>query len=354
MEQKRRFLVTLLFWVAVLALVYLGLRYGLVWLLPFLPALAVAAWAEPAIQWVRRKMHLTRPFLAAVLTLGVTALTVAAAVAVLGALWRQLMDLLSQAPQLLSALPDTLAGITARLEEFRVTLPHESRQTVNEALTAMGNALSNAAVNLSASLLESVKNWVGKLPGLLLFCATAVMALFFTVSGYPQLKQFLIRQIPPEKRGAARELKEGALGAVWRWFRSQVLLIAVTFAELLAGLLLLRRDYALLLSFLIALLDALPIFGAGMVLLPWAAILALVGDTVGALGLTALYLIVWLVRSFLEPKILGKSGGLPPLPSLLAIYVGFRIAGVAGMILGPLVLLLIKEFHDRGVVKLWK
>ena len=354
MEQKRRFLVTLAFWAAVIALIYLSLRYALRWLLPFLPALAVASWTEPALQWVRRKMHLTRPFLAAVVTLTVTVLTVGAAAAVLSALWRQLMDLLGQAPQLLSALPAVLSDITARLEEFRVTLPHESRQAMNEALTALGNALGSAAVNLSTSLLESVKGWVEKLPGLLLFCATAVMALFFTVSGYPQLKQFLIRQVPPQKREAAQSLKEGALGAVWRWFRAQVLLIAVTFAELLIGLLLLRRDYALLLSFLIALLDALPIFGAGMVLLPWAAILGLVGDVVGALGLAALYVIVWLVRSFLEPKVLGKSGGLPPLPSLLAIYVGFQAAGVAGMILGPLALLLIKEFHDRGVVKLWK
>ncbi|MBR5572422.1 MAG: sporulation integral membrane protein YtvI [Oscillospiraceae bacterium] len=354
MEQKRRFLVTLAYWSAILALVYLGLRYALAWLLPFLPALAVAAWVEPAVQWVRHKMHLKRPFLAAVITLAVTAMTVAAAVAILSALWRQLTDLLGQAPQLLSALPSLLTEITARLEEFRVRLPQESRQAMNEALTALGNALGSAAVNLSTSLLESVKGWMGKLPGLLLFCATAVMALFFTVSSYPQLRRFFIRQIPREKLAAARELKEGALGAVWRWARAQVLLITVTFAELLAGFLLLRRDYALLFAFLIALLDALPIFGAGMVLLPWAAILALTGDTVGALGLAALYVIVWLVRSFLEPKILGKSGGLPPLPSLFAIYVGFRIAGVAGMILGPLVLLLMKEFHDRRLVRLWK
>lgn len=354
MEQKRRFFVILAYCLAVAGLGYLALRYALRWLLPFLPALAVAAWVEPAIQWVRRKMHLTRPFLAAVVTLAATALSIGAAGAILGALWRQLMDLLGQAPQLLSALPDLLGTITARLEEFRVQLPQEARQTMGDALTALGSALGRAALNLSTTLLERVKGWVGKLPGLLLFCATAVMALFFTVSTYPQLRQFFIRQIPPEKRRAAQEMKEGALGAVWRWLRAQVLLIGVTFAQLLAGLLLLRREYALLLAFLIALLDALPIFGAGMVLLPWAAVLGLAGDVAGALGLTALYLTVWLVRSFLEPKVLGKSGGLPPLLSLLAIYVGFQTAGVAGMILGPLALLLIKEFHDRQLLHLWK
>lgn len=354
MEQKRRFLVTVAYWAAVAALGWLGLRFVLLWLLPFLPALAVASWVEPPLQWVRRRMHLTRPFLAAVVTLTVTALTLGAAVAIVGALWRQLTDLLAQAPLLLSGLPHLLGKITARLEEYRVTLPPETQSAVNEGLALLAEGLGSAAVSLSTALLEGVKGLAAKLPGLLLFCATAVMALFFTVSSFPRLRAFFARQIPPQKQEAARSVKEGALGTVWRWFRSQCLLIAVTFGELLLGLLLLRREYALLLAFLIALLDALPIFGAGLVLLPWAAILALLGDTVGALGLGALHVLVWLVRSFLEPKVLGKSGDLPPLLSLLAIYVGFRAAGVAGMVLGPLVLLLLKELHDRDLLQLWK
>lgn len=354
MERKKRFLINAAYVAACAAVIYLLLRYALPWLLPFFLALAVAAAVEPVLRFVREKMHLKRTFLAAVATLLVVGLTLAAAVGILGALWRQVNDLLRRAPQLLEMLPQLMEQLGTRLEEYRVTLPPSAQRAVSDAVAAVGGILGDAAVKLSAALLEGVTKLVGHLPGALLFCVTVVMAIFFTMSSYPQLRTFLLRQVPAEKRSAAKALKEGALGAVLKWLRAQIILITVTFLQLLAGLLLLRREYALLLALLIALMDALPIFGAGMALLPWAAVLALWGDVVGALGLTALYLVVWLVRSFLEPKLLGKSGGLPPLPSLLAIYVGWQAAGVAGMILGPLLLLLIKELHDRELVHLWK
>lgn len=354
MERKKRFLIKAAYFAVAAAAIYLLLRYALTWLLPFLLALAVAAAVEPALCFVREKMRLKRTFLAAVATLLVVGLTLAAAVGILGALWRQVNDLLGRAPQLLGMLPQMMEQLGARLEEYRVTLPPSAQQAVNDGVAAVGSILGDAAVKLSSSLLDGITKLVGHLPGALLFCVTVVMALFFTMSSYPQLRAFLLRQVPEEKREAAKALKEGALGAVLKWLRSQIILITVTFLQLLAGLLLLRREYALLLALLIALMDALPIFGAGMALLPWAAVLAIWGDVVGALGLTALYLVVWLVRSFLEPKLLGKSGGLPTLPSLLAIYVGWQAAGVAGMILGPLLLLLVKELHDRQLLHLWK
>ena len=354
MEQKKRFIIKAAYYAVAAAAIYLLLRYALPWLLPFLLALAVAAAVEPVLRFVREKMHLKRSFLAAVTTLLVVGLTIAAAVGLLGALWRQVNDLLRRAPQLLEMLPQLMEQLRGRLEEYRVALPPSAQQAVNEAVTAVGGILGDAALSLSATLLEGVTKFVGHLPGALLFCITVVMAMFFTMSSYPQLRAFLLRQVPAEKREAAKALKEGALGAVLKWLRSQIILITVTFLQLLTGLLLLRREYALLLALLIALMDALPIFGAGMALLPWAAVLAIWGDVVGALGLTALYLVVWLVRSFLEPKLLGKSGGLPPLPSLLAIYVGWQAAGIAGMIVGPLLLLLVKELHDRELLHLWK
>lgn len=354
MERKKRFLINAAYVAVCAAAIYLLLRYALPWLLPFLLALAVAAMIEPPLRFVREKMHLKRSFLAAVATLLVVGLTLAAAVGILGVLWRQVNDLLGRAPQLLSMLPQLMEQLGARLEEYRVTLPPSAQRAASDAVTAVGGILGDAAVKLSAALLDGITKLVGHLPGALLFCATVVMALFFTMSSYPQLQAFLSRQIPAEKREAAKALKEGALGAVLKWLRAQIILITVTFLQLLVGLFLLRREYALLLALLIALMDALPIFGAGMALLPWAAVLAIWGDVVGALGLTALHFVVWLVRSFLEPKLLGKSGGLPPLPSLLAIYVGWQAAGVAGMILGPLLLLLIKELHDRELLHLWK
>ena len=118
------------------------------------------------------------------------------------------------------------------------------------------------------------------------------------------------------------------------------------FEELLAlqlGLLLLRVDLALVLSALIALVDALPVLGTGTVLVPWALVSLLGGNWKLALGLAVLYGVIWLVRSLLEPRLIGSRVGLPPLAALLSLYVGFQAFGVAGMILAPLLAVLVRQ-----------
>ena len=138
MEQKKRFIIQAAYYSVAAAAVYLLLRYALPWLLPFLLALAVAAMVEPLLRFLREKMRLKRAFLAAVATLLVVGLTVAAAAWLLGALWRQVNDLLRRAPQLLAMLPQMLEQLRGRLEEYRVTLPPSAQQAVNEAVTAVG------------------------------------------------------------------------------------------------------------------------------------------------------------------------------------------------------------------------
>ena len=103
-----------------------------------------------------------------------------------------------------------------------------------------------------------------------------------------------------------------------------------------------------------ALVDALPVFGTGTVLLPWALVTFLSGDWKLALGLLALYGLVSLVRSLLEPKLVGDKVGLPPLAALFAMYLGFKALGVPGMILAPLAAIFVKRLHDSGVIKLWR
>ena len=176
----------------------------------------------------------------------------------------------------------------------------------------------------------------GSLPGASLFLFTALLAGYFISAGWPDYREWLRGLLPaswrePVGRGWAEVRR--TLGG---WLRAQGLLMLVTFGELAAGLLLLRVELFLLLAALIALVDALPVFGTGTVLLPWAAAELLAGRLGLALGLAALYGVVSVVRSVLEPKLVGEQTGLPPLGALAAMYAGFQAFGVAGMILAPL------------------
>ena len=105
-------------------------------------------------------------------------------------------------------------------------------------------------------------------------------------------------------------------------------------------------DFFLLLGALIALFDALPVFGAGMILIPWALISFLQSDTRMGFGLIILYGVEALTRSALEPRLVGRQIGLHPLATLLAFYVGYRLMGVLGMILFPIASILIKQLFE--------
>lgn len=120
------------------------------------------------------------------------------------------------------------------------------------------------------------------------------------------------------------------------WLRAQGKLMGVTFLILTAGFFFLRVEYALLFALLITIIDALPVFGTGTVLIPWSMAQFLRGDTRCGVGLLLLYAVAALTRQALEPRLLGGSLGLPPVVTLAALYVGYRVMGVAGMIVFPL------------------
>ena len=128
----------------------------------------------------------------------------------------------------------------------------------------------------------------------------------------------------------------------------------VTFLILTAAFLLLRIDYAVLLALIISFVDALPVLGVGTVLIPWALVMLISGNTSLAFGLVASYCTVCVTHSGLEPKLVGSQLGLHPVATLLAMYVGFCAVGILGMILFPIILITVKQLNDKGYLRIWK
>ena len=354
MERQKRFLVQFAWLAAIAAVIWAAVKYLLTWLLPFLLALGLAALSENAVEQVQRKMHLKRSFLAAVFTLtlvgGLTALTVYA----VGFLIRQAEDALERLPLYLTRLPQLADSVLTRLEDFCKACPPSMRQDAEELVRQLPQKLSDTALNLSAGALRWLGSLAAGLPAAVLFIATTALAVFFTMASYPAIADFARRQMTDAQRRWVRGLRENLFAAMGHWLRAQAILLVITFCQLLIGFTLLRQPYAVLLSFLIALIDALPVFGTGTVLVPWAALLFLVGNVPRGIALVALYAVIYLVRAILEPKLVGARSGVPPLVALGAMYVGFRTVGVAGMVLMPMAALVIKQLHDAGYVKIWK
>jgi len=323
-------------------------------LLPFLLALGLSAMAEPTVQKLSRKMRVRRGFAAGVVTTalllvlggGVTLAAVRLAVEL-----RQWSDRL---PELIEGFPGIWNGMLDRIEVWYAASPSVIRSGLDllaEQLMETGPSLAGA---VGAWLMGTASAMLAKLPDAGLFLVTTVLAVYFTSLSYPAILAFLKRQLPQAWQGKCREAARCFRSTILKWLRAESLLLLTTFAILFVGFVWMRLDYALLAAVFIALVDALPVLGTGTVLIPWALVCLLTGNTGRGLALLVLYAVGLIVHTLLEPRLLAGQADLPPISALLAMYLGFQFMGVGGMILFPIVLLLLKQFQDAGVIRLWK
>lgn len=346
-----------------LRLAYLALGLAGAWLfltvllpliLPFLLALGLSWLLERPVVGLMRRFHLRRWIAAALCTLALVILLCGGLGLILWRAGYELALLLGRLPTLLAGLPSMGRGLERWAYRFIVALPIQFQDFFNQALTG----LINRGIDLPNRFYDALAGMVTKaaaaLPSVGFFLFTTTLATYFSSASRPNLMAFLRLQTPERWHKYLDESKHILKGAFGSWLRAQGILMLITFCELTAGFLLLRVDLALLLAGLVALVDALPIFGTGTILIPWAAFSLLGGNWRLGVGLGVLYGVVTLVRSLLEPKLVGARVGLHPLAALLAMYVGFSAFGVWGLILAPLIAIFLKQLHDSGLIKLWR
>lgn len=324
------------------------------WALPFLAGFALAALLEPAVRFLTRRLRLPRWAAAGLCTLLLVLAAAGGLALLLWRLWAGLSPLLRDLPGLLAPLAAAGDRLSLWTRRLLVAAPPELRPALQAGLDALSQQAAALPARLSAAGAERIAALSTGLPrwGLGLF--TTVLAAGFTSAGRPALLAFLWRQVPPERRDSVRDGLGRLRAAAGGWLRAQGLLALSTFSLLALGLLLLRVPAPLLPAAATALTDALPVLGAGLVLAPWAVVALLAGDLPLGLGLLGLWGLAAAVRSLLEPRLVGRQAGLPPLAALAAMYVGFRALGVAGMVLVPLGLTLAKALHDAGLLTLWR
>lgn len=314
--------------------------------LPFLCGALLAALARHPAAFLRERVRLPG-WLAALLCITLLCAILLGLLWLLGWLivtWAE--DLTGRLPALLASLRPALTGMHRRLLALAERLPGPLATAAVTWLNRLPAGGSGLAQTLSGALMSLAGQVIAFVPELSLFFVTSLLSAYFFSAEGPGLLETAKKRLPP---GWLRRLKvmgsrlKAALGG---WCRTQLWLSLVTFGLLVLGLALLGRPQSLATALVIALVDALPVFGAGTVLLPWGAIALLRGDGMTGAGLLLLYGAVALTRAFLEPRFLGRQIGLHPLLTLLSLYGGFRLFGLAGMILTPLGVLLIKQVYD--------
>jgi len=316
--------------------VWLSIRYFLPIAFPFLLGSALALAAEPIVSVLCRHLHLPRPAAAGI---GVTAtfLFLSILVLLLGALiLRELGLIAGILPNLEETAKSSLSALSQWLLGFIARFPGGIRdlltRNVSEFFSGSSALLDEAlhyALNLAGSLLSQV-------PDSALVLGTAAISSFMISAKLPGIRKWIDLRLLNERLRPVLDTLRSMKNALLGWLKAQLKLMLVTWIILTLGFVLLRVPFAPLWSALIALVDAFPVLGTGAVLIPWSLVCFLQNDAARAIGLLGIYTVVALTRSALEPKLVGKQLGLDPLATLIALYAGYKLGGLGGMLLSPL------------------
>lgn len=353
--KRSAFLINLLYFAAVVAIVVLALRFAVPWLMPFIIGFAVAMIFHPLIKWTAKKLRAPRKVVACVVV--VLGFAILVTVVVFGTI--ELVTLLSnffgRLPGIFETqIAPTVAKIGDFFEGFYDELPPDWVTTIQTFSGSLSDAVRSFVTSISTSGVSFLTGFISAVPGFLIALVFTILASFFVTMNYDQTKDFLMAQLSDRGREIVRAVKIAMKDTVFSYFRAYFKLMVLTFIELAIGLTVIGVDNSVGIAFGVAIFDLLPVFGTGGIIIPWIVIDFIVGNTIEAVGLLVVYGIITVVRNFIEPKIVGDQLGLNPVVSIIAIYLGFVWFGVFGMILMPIAVQIANSLHAKGTITLYK
>lgn len=354
-ERRRSFIINAVYFILIFGIGFLLFKYAVPYILPFIIGFAIAFMLKPIVRFLSTKLRLNQRFCGAVVILLAYSL-LALALWFLGArLISALTDLFGNAEQYFDIY---IAPLLEKLNSFTVetisVLSPDLAPQANDLFQGVIQSLQSGIVSLSGNVVGSLANIGAKIPGFLVAFAFTIMSSIFISMDYNQFTSFLLRQLPKRWRDMAFEVKGYFVGTILRYLRAYLILMIITFVELSIGFGIIGIGNPIGVAAIIALCDALPVLGTGGIVIPWILLELLKGNYQLVIGLTVVYIIVTVVRNFIEPKVIGQQLGLHPIVTLVSIYIGFKLIGVAGMILFPIFVQIIVSLNDSGSLRLWK
>lgn len=320
----------------VFAVVWLCARLLIPLFSPFLLGTALALTAEPMVSFLHKRLHLPRSAAAGISVTMVFGFLALLLLLLCAFLVRELKTLSGVLPQLEQAARSGINLTQNWLLNLTARTPDSIRPLLENNVTSLFSEGSTLLSRTVSWLLGLAGNLLSHIPDSALGLFTAVLSGCMISAKLPRFRRFLLRRMPRQRLQAVQETWKRIRGTLGCWLKAQGKLMGLTFLILLSGFVILRVPYALIWALGVCLVDAFPILGTGTVLLPWTLILFLQGDTPRAVGMLGIYITITLSRSIWEPKLLGRHLGLDPLVTLMALYTGYRLWGITGMLISPI------------------
>lgn len=342
-----------------LVLSVIGLYFTIklsIFYLPFFIAFLIAAIIEPLVKICAKHTNFQRKTSAIIVLCIVSAILV-------GLITWGVISFISEASNLLQGLNEYTQKIYNTFQDLIKSIDFEEFKISEQISGILNNSaqdILNIASNWISSVLESLLQIVTEIPTIGIYIAITLVATYFIcVDRFYIIDQFEHHMPRKWAKKLSIHIKE-ILSSLGNYLKAEAILVIISFFEVLIGLMILKYlgmniQYPLLIAIAIGFVDALPILGSGTVIVPWAVISALNGDISLAIGLLIILAVISVVRQVLEPKIVSKHIGIHPIFTLIAMYTGFKIIGILGLLIGPIAIIVLKNIYgnliDNGVLK---
>ena len=315
-------------------LIFISFRFFLPLVFPFVLAYFFAKMVSPIIHFFEEKLRWKHRASVVIVVL-VVFLALAGFISYIVSLGiSQTLLLLQKLPVYEQTISRSLRGMCSRCDRVLELTGGTSYRYVE-------NQIQNLYHTIGTDVLPKISGYVTQIFHWVITIASAVF--IFVISTV----LILFDDTFPKIRGKIRPFVTRLRKAGLAYIKSQSIILFIIAAIICAGLLLMGSDYAVILGVGIAVFDAFPVVGSGVILVPWAICKVIGGDYYAAAILITVFAIATFLREVLEPRLFGKELGLRPLYVLVSVYVGAKLFGIAGVLLGPIGLTILKAANEE-------
>lgn len=316
--------------------------------MPFILGFIISRMASPIVTWLNKKIKVKRKALSATVMVLVVGLLILACYGISVVLYRQLVGFIDQLPQMWDDTKEDISGIGVWYQSIADKLPKDIRTTIMNVGDGIMEAVSGWVSKISSPTISAVGNFAMTIPGFLVGLVMTILSAYFFLDEKDYVTSLAHKLIPRSFQEKWEILKQSFITAVGGYFKAQIRIELWMYLILVIGLAILDTRYTLLVALGIAILDFLPVFGTGTVLVPWAVIKLVAGDYKKAVILMVIWAGGQLLRQLIQPKIVSNSIGLQPIPTLFLLFIGWKVKGVIGMILAIPIGLILYNLHEAG------
>ena len=340
---------------ATLAVLYLSFKLAIFYI-PFLIAFIIAVMVEPLIKLIVKKTHITRKKVAVFVIIIIFAI-------IIGIVCWGAFILITESANLLQKLNVYIDFGTEKVNEYIDKIKTREIKVPEQVISIMENSsdkIINTITNFIYNVLTKVTHIIALVPEFAIYTFITILATYFICTDRMYIIDQMEHHLPSLWAKKIGIHLRNIIKSLGDYLKAEVILIIISFFIVLIGLYILKFtgnniQYPLLAALGIGIVDALPILGSGMVMIPWAIIVGINGNLSLGIYIMIVYIVATIVRQLIEPKIVSHNIGIHPIFTLIAMYTGFKLSGVLGLFIGPIIFIILKNIFsvslENGLIR---